>query len=255
MKILAIIQARLGSSRLPRKVFLDLEGRSVLERVLDRVRASKNIDTVIVATTDLEEDLEIAQLCGKARVAVYRGSCEDVLDRYYKAALLYKPDHIVRVTADCPILDPKVIDSVVERHLRGGADYTSNICPPTYPDGEDVEAFTFGALEREWSQAKLKSDREHVTTYIRNNSGLFRIANVKYGRDLSAKRWTLDNAEDYEFLRLIYRNLVSRNPLFSMEDVLTFLAENPETEAINSRIKRNEGYQKSLKQDGKLLPS
>lgn len=253
MNIVAIIQARLGSTRLPKKVLLDLEGRTVLERVVERVRASQDISMAVVATTILEDDREIVQLGDKAGFEVYCGSSDDVLDRYYQAARFFKADHVVRVTADCPMMDPRVISAVVERHLREGADYTSNICPPTYPDGEDVEVLTFAALERAWSEAKLKSDREHVTTYIRNNMGLFHTANVKHGCDLSAKRWTLDNVEDYEFLRLVYRSLFSANSLFGMEEVLAFLAEHPEAETINRHIQRNEGYQKSLGKDRESL--
>ena len=255
MNVVAIIQARLASTRLPGKVLLDLEGRTVLERVCDRVRASKGICSVVVATTVLDDDSKIFEFCGSAGIGVYRGSSEDVLDRFYQAAQLFKADHVVRVTADCPILDPRVIDLVVERHLREGADYTSNICPPTYPDGEDTEVMTVAALAQAWSQAKLKSDREHVTTYIRNSKGLFRTANVTYERDLSAKRWTLDNAEDYEFLRSIYHGLFSKNNLFGMEDVLSYLAAHPELETINNHIRRNEGYTKSLKQDGESFRS
>jgi spore coat polysaccharide biosynthesis protein SpsF len=249
MGVTAIVQARLASTRLPGKVLLDLEGRTVLERVLERVRASRLVGSALVATTVLEEDGEIAEFCRRGGIDFYRGSSEDVLDRFYQAALARGAEHVVRITADCPLLDPRVIDAVVERHLREGADYTSNICPPTFPDGEDVEALTFRTLERAWREATLRSDREHVTTYIRNNPGLFRTAGVSHPEDLSSKRWTLDNAEDYEFLRGVYRSLVRDKPLFGMEDVLAFLEKNPRAEAVNRHIRRNEGYLKSLRQD------
>ena len=143
MNIIAIIQARIGSTRLPRKVLMELEGKTVLERVVERVKYSKLIKDVVVATTILKDDLEIVKLCSNIGISVYCGSEENVLDRYYQTARLFKAEHIVRITSDCPLIDPKIIDEVINLHQRKKSDYTSNTIKKTYPDGQDVEIFTF----------------------------------------------------------------------------------------------------------------
>ena len=255
MDVVAVIQARVGSTRLPKKVLLRLEGKTVLEHVISRVEASKKIDQIIVATTTAAEDQVIADLCKRIGIHVYRGSENDVLDRYYQAVLPFKPNHIVRITADCPLMDPKVIDWVVTCHLNKKADYTANIFKETFPDGLDVEAFTFETLKRAWEEAALASEREHVTPFIRKRKDLFKQENIECGVNLGGKRWTLDNQEDFEFIKAVYEALYSNNPLFSMEEVLMFLEQNPEIEIINSHITRNEGYQKSLENDKKLKGS
>lgn len=254
MKVISIIQARVASTRLANKVLFDLEGKTVLEHVLDRVRRSKSIHDVIVATTVEKRDLAIVKLCAAGGVSVFCGSESDVLDRYYQAARLVKPEHIARITSDCPLIDPAIIDKVVERHLAGESDYTSNAIKETYPDGEDVEVFTFRALEKAWKEARLSSEREHVSPYIRKRTDIFKTVNVECEKDLSDKRWTLDNREDYEFIKEIYKNLYRKNPLFGMKEILGFLEKNPHLEKINKHIARNEGYQKSLKNDKILNP-
>lgn len=245
--IIAVIQARIGSTRLSDKVLLNLEGKSVLERVIERVKNSKFIQEVIVATTISKEDLEIVNLCSKIGVRVYCGSENDVLDRYFQVARILTPRHIVRITADCPLIDPQVIDRVIKLHLKERADYTSNILKPTFPDGEDVEVFRFQALKKAWENARLSSEREHVTPYMRKHPALFKRTNLSYAADLSRKRWTLDNKEDYRFIKLIYKNLLKKRSIFGMEEILEFLSEHPDCEKINHKIKRNEGYLKSLK--------
>lgn len=249
MNIVAIIQARVGARRLPGKVLLELKGKSVLERVIDRVRASRCINEATVATTDKEEDLAIVKICALMGVRVYCGKEEDVLDRYYQASRLFKAEQIVRITADCPFIDPGVIDQVISLHLESAADYTSNALKYTYPDGEDVEAFSPRALEKAWKSARLKSEREHVTPYIRNNPTLFKLVSLEYKEDLSGKRWTLDEPSDYEFIKIIYNNLHRNDRIFSMDDILKFLKENPCIEKVNCHIHRNEGYLESLKND------
>lgn len=249
MRNIAIIQARLGSSRLPKKVLLDLSGKSILERVVERVKRSSLIDEVIVATTVKEEDIEVLKLCEKFRTLVYRGSENDVLDRYYQAAKQFNAGNVIRVTADCPLIDYRIIDKVIKLHLSSKADYTSNILEETYPDGEDVEVFTFSALEKAWGCATLLSEREHVTPYIRKNGALFKLSNLKNSENLSDKRWTVDEPSDYEFIKLVYDHLYKVDPFFSMEDVLKLLEIQPELEKINQGIIRNEGYLKSLKED------
>ena len=248
MKIIAIIQARLGSTRLPGKVLLDLEGRTVLEHVIRRVRSSKFVNDIIVATTINKEDLEIVKLCASLGISVYCGSVDDVLDRYFQTARLFKAYHIARITSDCPLIDPKIIDDVVALHLSEKSDYTSNILKETFPDGQDTEIFTFNALKEAWKNANLASEREHVTPYIRKNP-LFKHVNLEYNEDLSQKRWTLDNPEDFEFIKIIYENLYKKNPFFGMEEILKFINEYPAIEKINNSLKRNQGYLKSLKEE------
>ena len=248
MKIIAIIQARLGSTRLPGKVLLDLEGKTVLEHVVDRVRSSKFITDVVVATTIKKEDLKIVNLCSSNGTSVYCGSENDVLDRFYQAARLFQAEHIVRITSDCPLIDPIVIDEVIKLHLAEKADYTSNTLKETYPDGQDTEIFTFEALKESWKNAHLTSEREHVTPYMRKNQA-FKCINLESQVDLSNKRWTLDNPEDYEFIQIIYKNLYNKNRVFNMNEILKFINNNPEIEGINKSIVRNEGYIKSLRED------
>lgn len=247
--IIAIIQARIGSTRLSAKVLLDLEGKSVLERIIERVKNSKFIQEVIVATTISKEDLEIANLCSRIGVRVYCGSENDVLDRYFQVARLLGAKHIVRITADCPLIDPKVIDTVIRAHLSKNADYTSNTIQETFPDGEDVEIFKFQTLKKAWEDAKLPSEREHVSPYIRKQQNLFRLENVIGEENLGRMRWTLDEKRDYKFIKLVYRKLYKKNRIFGMEETLSLLREHPEYQRINHGIKRNEGYLKSLWED------
>ena len=252
MSTIAIVQARMGSTRLPGKVLLNLEDKTVLEHVIGRVKSSEYFDDVVVATTISKDDLRIVELCANLGISVYCGSENDVLDRYYQAAKLFGIENIVRITSDCPVIDSKIIDEVISLHLKNNADYTSNTLNETYPDGEDVEVFTFASLKKAWNNAKLASEREHVTPYIRNNPDIFKHASLEYKEDLSQKRWTLDNAEDLEFLRLVYKYLYSKNSLFDMDDILALIDENSEIEKINQHIIRNEGYLKSIREDETL---
>lgn len=251
MKIVAIIQARLGSSRLPRKVLMTIADKSMLEHVVNRVKKSKLTDEVLVATTTNVNDLAIIELCDLLGIKTFRGSEEDVLDRYYQAAKYSKADQVIRVTADCPIIDPKRIDEVVEYQLKTQADYTANTVIETFPDGQDCEIFTFSALKQSWLEAELSSEREHVTQYIKKHPEIFKIANVSYHQNLSAHRWTVDDREDLEFIRLIHAELYGANKFFTMEEVLEVLKRKPHLQKINAHIKRNEGLTKSLLKDEK----
>jgi len=249
MNTVAIIQARISSTRLPGKVLKKIEGKTILEHVINRVRAAKKLDEVIVATTVKKKDLEIVKLCANLGVSVFCGSEDDVLDRYYQTARLFKAEHIVRITSDCPLIDPMVIDKVIELYFKKNADYATNGMPETFPDGLDTEVFSFKTLKRAWENAKLSSEREHVTPYIRNNPNIFKIVNLKCNVDLKDKRWTIDEPEDFSFVKIIYKNLYPKDSLFGMETILNYLRENPEIEKINKEIIRNEGYLKSLKED------
>jgi spore coat polysaccharide biosynthesis protein SpsF len=249
MNIIAIIQARTSSTRLPGKVLKIIEGKTVLEHVINRVRAAKNLDDVIVATTVKKEDLKIVKLCSYLGISVFCGSEEDVLDRYYQAARAFKANHIIRITADCPLIDPMVIDKVIELYFKKNADYATNTLPETFPDGLDNSIFSFETLSVAWKNAKLSSEREHVTPYIRKNPNIFKIVNLKCNIDLKDKRWTIDEPEDLKFIKIIYKNLYYEDSLFGMEAILNYLKENPEIEKINKNIIRNEGYFKSLNED------
>ena len=250
--ILAVIQARMGSSRLPGKVLLDLAGRPVLRHGVERVRKARLIDRVMVATTNRPGDEPVRQFCREQGIACFGGSENDVLDRYYQAASsagATDGDGIVRITADCPLIDPDVIDRVIETFLASDADYVSNVQPPTFPDGLDVEVFKFSALRTAWREARLASEREHVTPYLRNHREIFSQRNVSQTDDLSGLRWTLDEPADYELLQWVVGALQERRPDFHMADVLQVLSEHPEWQELNVSFGRNEGYAKSLWQD------
>ena len=249
MSTVAIIQARISSTRLPGKVLKKIEGKTVLEHVINRVKAAKSIDDVVVATTVEKEDLEIVKLCANLGISVFCGSEDDVLDRYYQAARLFKAEHIVRITSDCPLIDSQVIEEVIELYFKEKADYATNTMPETYPDGLDTEVISFKTLKIAWENTKLFSEREHVTPYIRKNPSIFKLVNLKSNINLNDKRWTLDEPEDFEFIKIIYENLYPKDLLFGMETILNYLKENPEVEKINKNIIRNEGYLKSLKED------
>jgi len=246
MNIIGIIQARLGSTRLPGKVLLNLARKTVLEHVLERVERSKLIEDIVVATTIKKEDLEIVKLCSNIGISVYCGAENDVLDRYYQVAKLLQTRHIVRITADCPMIDPEIIDLTIQNYIHENADYSVN---QNFPDGLDTEVFKFDVLKKAWKEASLSSEREHVTAYIYNHPEMFRIINYKSEIDYLEKRWTLDEPDDYEFFKIIFEEVFTKNPNFGMNDVLKFLKKNPEIENLNRHIIRNEGYLKSLKEE------
>ena len=249
MKAKAIVQARFGSSRLPGKVLLKIMGKSILEYVIERVGKASKIDAVIIATTLNKDDWNIVKLADRLKLDVYRGSENDVLDRYYQAAKIFKVKHIVRITADSPLIDCEVIDNVIGCYFKTNADYCSNTLVETFPDGQDVEVFRFDTLKLAWNESRLLSEREHVTPYIKKHPEKFKLVNFKCKEDLSSKRWTLDEKNDFDFIKAILESLYPINPYFNMNDVLNFLQNNPGLEDINKNIIRNEGYLKSLKKD------
>jgi spore coat polysaccharide biosynthesis protein SpsF len=206
-KIIAIVQARLGASRLPGKTMMDIMGKPMLWHVINRLKQSRRLTDIVIATTTNEKDKAIIRLARESNVKNYAGSEEDVLDRYYQAAIKFKADIIVRITSDCPLIDPEIVDKVIEYFLSGNFDFVSNTMQPTYPDGLDTEVFSLGSLQRVWKEAKLKSEREHVTPYLWKHPELFIIGNVKNDTDLSRFRWTVDIDEDLQFVREIYQRL------------------------------------------------
>jgi spore coat polysaccharide biosynthesis protein SpsF len=248
-KIVAIIQARMGSTRLPGKVMMDIVKKPMLWRVINRVKHAKRLNDIVIATTALNEDKQILELASEMRVKGYAGSEDDVLDRYYQAAIIYNADIIVRITADCPLIDPNVIDRAIEFYLNHDFDYVSTGIKPTYPDGLDTEVFSFITLERAWKEATLASEREHVTPYIRKNPQIFNIKNLENDKDLSYMRWTVDEERDLEFVREVYKRLYKEGDIFYMEDILNLLKTHSGLMDINKGIVRDEGYLKSIKED------
>lgn len=245
-KALCIIQARMGSTRFPGKTLMKVAGKTLLEHCLSRVKLSKRINKALVATTVNPEDDAIEVLCQSIRVECFRGSAEDVLDRYWQCARLY-PDHkiIVRITGDCPLIDPVVIDRVLDFFERENVDYASNVLKETYPDGMDVEVFTRQALEMAAREATLASEREHVTLYIRNQPK-FRKGNVAGLVNLSKFRLTVDEPADFEVIKFLIKHLPAD---VGLEDIIKLLLEHLEVAAKNMDIKRNAGLIKSLKND------
>lgn len=247
--IVAIIQARMGSSRFPGKSLADLAGRPMLARVAERVRLARRVDDVVVATSAAPPDDAIAEFCRKERIPCFRGSEEDVLDRFYGAAREHGADIIVRITADCPLIDPDVIDRVVERFQRGDCDYASNTLRYTYPDGLDTEVFSRAALERAWREARRPSEREHVTPYLRSEG--FRAVNVENeGPPGESQRWTVDHPADLEFVRGVYSAFGGRAD-FRYQEVMQLLKARPELAATQTETITNEGYYRSLHQQAK----
>lgn len=252
-KVVAIIQARMSSTRLPGKVLMDIAGKPMLWHVVHRVSQARLVDEVVIATSSKKSDDPIVAFARKNNIPCFRGSEEDVLDRFYQAAKAYQADVIVRITADCPLLDPAVVDKVVAAYLQGDYDYVSNTFRYTYPDGLDVEVFSFDSLELAWREAKTAVEREHVTPYIRNSSQL-RLGSVEHERDLSSfnYRWTVDEERDLEFVREIYRRM--GRDLFSMEEVILLLEQDPQLSTTNSDIIRNRGYYRSIAKEAKSVP-
>jgi glutamate-1-semialdehyde aminotransferase/spore coat polysaccharide biosynthesis protein SpsF (cytidylyltransferase family) len=252
--IVAIIQARMGSSRLPGKSMADLAGRPLLWHVVNRVQKARLVDSVTVATTDQAGDALISEFCEREGIHCFRGSEEDVLDRFYRAAQLSSADIVVRITADCPLVDPAVIDKVVARFQQSDCDYVSNAILYTYPDGLDTEVFSLAALERAWREARKPSEREHVTPYLR--SGKFRIASVESDTPVSPNefRWTVDTALDLQFVRGIYAAM-NGNGVFGYKEILELLRRRPELAAIQTDVVVNEGYYRSLFRQAKSGPA
>lgn len=253
MKYLVLIQARCGSSRLPEKVMLDLCGKPDLQRVVERVQRSRYVDEVIVVTSIEKSNLPLIKLCAEMGIRVFTGSEEDVLDRYWQAAKLLNPEYVIRVTADCPLYDWRYLDMAIEQ-MQEDTDYMTELTE-TFPDGEDIEIIKLSALKEAWKEAKMASEREHVTLYIRNHFDKFHIQNLECPiPGIGEKRWTLDEEEDYQLICAIYEYFISRGKEdFVTEDILSFLSKNPELEKVNAMYKRNEGLLKSIKEDKSVI--
>jgi spore coat polysaccharide biosynthesis protein SpsF len=238
IKVVAIIQARMGSTRLPGKVLNDLAGQPLLARVIERARRAKTLDNVVVATTEQTVDDIIIRLCEERGWPHFRGSEEDVLDRYYRTALAFKADVIVRITSDCPLTEPEIIDRVVNELLSGypETEYVSNNITRTFPLGLDVEAMSFKALEKAWREDSNPAWREHVTLYMLRHPEKFKTRNITNDRDYSYMRWTVDTIEDLTFVRKIYHHFQNDN--FYWREVLGLLEMHPDWLEINQHVQQ-----------------
>jgi len=256
LKIIAIVQARIGSTRLPNKVMLPIEGKPMIELLLARLKQSKQIDQIIVATSKSPQNLPLVQLVNKLGYDVYEGSEDDVLDRYFQAAKLFQADAVVRITGDCPLIDSGIVDNVISE-FNNGVDYVSNVSPPTYPDGLDVEVFSYNALKIAWENAINHSDREHVTPFIRN-SDIFKNQNVSNSNNYSMERWTVDEPEDYEVIKSIFKHFSPKID-FSWDEVIQLKEIDSDIFLPNKHLIRNEGTimgtgQKLWKRAKKVIP-
>lgn len=239
MKIGAILQARTSSTRLPQKVLKELPFRSgitVLQQIIRRLKKSQRIDEIVVATTEEKSDDAIVRVVQKEGVKYFRGSVTDVLGRYYLAAKENNLDTVVRITGDCPCIDPEIVDLVVEKHLEGKGDFTSNVLKRSYPDGLDVEIFSFRVLEEMYKKATRPDEREHVTVYMYRHPGNFKIINVKADQKFHApeRRITLDTPQDYALLCAIYDALYPVDECFSTHAIVKLFEEKPWLEWINT---------------------
>ena len=250
----AIIQARMSSTRLPGKVLKPIGTRPMLSYLIERVTAAKMLDKIILATSKTSEDDSIAKYCTENGILHFRGDLDDVLDRYYQTAKAFGCQHIVRLTSDCPVVDPLVIDSIMEIYNAGSFDYVANTCPPegfSYPDGMDVEVFSMAMLEKAWMEARKPSEREHVTFYFWKNPDIFSTFRHDLEKDLSNYRLTVDYPEDFEVISRIISHLYPQNPLFSMQDIIKYLEANPEVKSLNANIQPFQGWASAIEKDRK----
>jgi spore coat polysaccharide biosynthesis protein SpsF len=247
--IVAVLQARFSSSRLPGKVLKPILGKPMLALQVERIKRVKLIDKLIIATSDGAEDDKISELCEEINTECFRGSLDDVLDRFYQAVRLSNPEHIVRLTGDCPLCDPILIDTLIDFHLAGNYDYSCNTLRPTYPDGLDIEVCRFSCLATAYQEAFLPSHREHVTQFMHRQPERFKIGDYQSDVDRSDLRWTVDEQLDFELVTKIYESLYPQHPDFTTQDILNWLEANPEWRDYNTRYQRNEGLTKSLLAD------
>lgn len=250
LKTILVTQARTGSTRLPGKVLKEIEGKSLLQIHLDRLKNCKNVNEIIVATTVNEEDNVIFDKAIEWGYTASRGSESDVLDRFYQAVKDKNPKWIVRVTSDCPLIDSILVDNVIRFVQEKDKDYGSNILVENFPDGQDIEVFKFSALEKAWKEASLQSEREHVTPYLRNNSdykggNLFSAVNYPCESDFSKVRMTVDESRDFELIKILINKLGIDK---SWKEYTDFIIDN-DLAKVNDQIIRNEGLLKSLKND------
>jgi len=247
-KVTCIIQARTRSERLPNKVLKEIENLPMICHIINRVKKAKNIDQIILATSNTDTDKILLDIAKKFKIIGFAGDEKDVLDRFYNAAITYAANPIVRITGDCPLVDPILLDKMVEFYQANDYDYMSNTIERTFPDGLDIEIFSSEVLKISNKEAKWLSEREHVTPYILKNQNDFRIHNYKNKQNLSNLRWCVDEEDDLIMIRKIFQEM-RPNQFFSTDDALKIILKRPDISKINSGIMTNEGYEKSLKND------
>lgn len=250
-KITCIIQARTNSNRLPNKVLLKISNSPIIIHILNRVKKSNYIEQIILATTNNPNDQILLDIANDNQIISFKGNEFDVLDRFYNAAKEYDADPIIRITGDCPLIDPILIDKMLKFFLKNNFDYVSNTLERTFPDGLDVEIFTFATLKKAFSEATWISEREHVTSYIIKNPKLFKLFSYTNIKNLSHLRWCLDEESDYKMLQKIYQEF-EPGKFFSTTDVLKLLEKRSEISKMNFGIPTNEGYSNSVKNDKKF---
>ena len=248
----------MGSTRLPGKVMMPIRGKPLLYYIINQIKHCKLIDNIVIATTTSEQDKQLVKYVESIGINVYRGNEEDVLDRYYHCAKHYNADKIVRVTSDCPLIDPEIVDECILEFEKNDLDYLSNVNkkigeewvyhPSGYPLGFAAEIFTFSALEKTWKLSRKSSEREHVSQYILNNPHLFKIGNIENHENFSHIRLTVDHQVDFDLIKTIVEHF-PEDSIFKMKNVIDFLNQNPKLIQLNSHILFNEGYLKSLEQD------
>ena len=247
-KVTCIIQARTRSERLPNKVLKEIENLPMICHIINRVKKAKNIDQIILATSNTDTDKILLDIAKKFKIIGFAGDEKDVLDRFYNAAIMYAANPIVRITGDCPLVDPILLDKMVEFYQANDYDYMSNTIERTFPDGLDIEIFSSEVLKISNKEAKWLSEREHVTPYILKNQNDFRVYNYKNKQNLSNLRWCVDEEDDLIMIRKIFQEM-RPNQFFSTDDALKIILKRPDISKINSGIRTNEGYEKSLKND------
>ena len=252
MLIGCIVQARMGSTRLPGKVIMKIQNNdTMIDFVINQLKFSKTVNKIIIATTTLSEDDKIINLLGQRKIEFFRGSENDVLTRYYECAKFHSLDVIVRITSDCPLIDPEIIDDLVQKFLNSDCDFISPGFPRTYPQGSaDIEVFSFQSLEKMWLEAKKPSDREHVCTYIYNNPEKFKIIRVPNTSDNSNFKWSVDRENDLKFVQEIVKR-ISHRPILT-DYIINLLKNEPELIDINKNFIFEEGYRKSIEEDEKF---
>jgi spore coat polysaccharide biosynthesis protein SpsF len=240
--VVIIIQARMGSTRLPGKHLKTVIGKPLIAFLVERLRQVQSAHEIVVATTDNPLDEKLIEFCKAENLSYFRGSEEDVLERFYQCAKQYQADVIVRVTADCPLIDPAIIDKVIQQFLENypRTDFTSNVIERRYPRGMDVEVFSFNSLEKVFNEAKLPEEREHVTPYYYRHPDLFQITSVVKETDNSQYRWTVDTEDDFKLISLVLQRIYPKKPTFTLEDLLKLFYEHPDWVEINAHVKQKE---------------
>jgi len=252
LEVSCIIQARMGSTRLPGKVLMKLDKKhTVLDYLINQLKHSKLLGKIIIATTNLEEDNAIVNFAKKNEIEYFRGESDDVLDRYYQCAKNFSSDNILRITSDSPLIDPTVIDDLIINYQKSSCDYASTNLARTYPFGIDAEIFSFNTLEKTWKNAILPSEREHVSPYMKKNSKIFKQFNLRNKIKVPLVRLTIDREVDLELFRIVISKITDRPIL--MNNILELYNNEPKLFEINSHMDPLEGYNKSLKYDKEFL--